>query len=93
MKCFSDAAGVNEISSEDTIIPATGDHTPTYHEAVAATCTAAGTNGYWECSGCGRKFSDEQCVVGLGEEDIVDPALGHDLVHHDAQAATCAEVG
>ena len=93
MKCFSDAAGVNEIFSEDTIIPATGNHTPTYHEAVAATCTAAGSIGYWECSGCGRKFSDEQCTAGLGEEDLVIPALGHGLVPHEAQAATCTEIG
>ena len=93
MKYFSDAAGENEISAEDTIIPATNDHTPTYHEAVAATCTTAGSIGYWECSGCDRKYSDEQCVVGLGEEDLVIPALGHGLVPHEARAATCTEIG
>ena len=58
------------------------------------TCTSTGTEAYWTCQrdGCGKLFSDAE-----GKNEITEPvvikALGHDLIHHDAQAATCTEVG
>ena len=52
---------------------------------VAATCTVAGS--YDEvvyCSVCGEELSREEKTI---------EALGHDLEHHEAQAATCTEIG
>ncbi len=58
---------------------------PVQENEVAPTCLADGE--YDEvvyCSGCGEELSREHIDI---------PALGHDLVHHDAQAATCTEIG
>lgn len=71
-------------------------HVMTAHEAVAATCTTAGTSAYWECTGCGKFFSDED---GNSEIDDIDAwlaeggagyvaALGHNKTHYPAVAAT-----
>ena len=71
-------------------------HDMTAHEAVAATCTTSGTSAYWECTDCGKFFSDED-----GNNEIADidawlaeggdgyvAALGHNKTHYAAQAAT-----
>ena len=68
-------------------IPALG-HTksdPVRENVVEASCTAAGS--YDEvvyCSVCGEELSREEKVV---------EALGHDLVKHEGQAATCTQNG
>lgn len=51
-------------------------HTLVAHEEVAATCTTEGCAAYWECSACGKKFSD---AAGTTEITAVPtrPALGH----------------
>ena len=49
-------------------------------ETTAPTCTEAGV----ETRTCGRCGETETRPVA---------ALGHDLVHHDAKAATCTEIG
>ncbi len=58
---------------------------PVREKEVAASCEAAGS--YDEvicCSECGEEISREQKTI---------TALGHDLIHHDAKAATCTETG
>ncbi|MDO4183199.1 MAG: leucine-rich repeat protein [Coriobacteriia bacterium] len=58
-------------------------HAHTWNAGVvtaAPTCTQAGVRSY-ACTTCGQTRT----------EDI--PALGHDLVHHDAQAPTCTQAG
>ncbi len=63
-------------------------------DKVEPTCTTPGTEAYWTCQrdNCGKLFSDDQ-----GENEINAPvtikALGHDLIHHDAQAPTCTAIG
>lgn len=52
-----------------------GDHDLSHHDAAAHTCTADGTVEYWDCSVCGKKFSDADGKTGT--DDIVDPAPGH----------------
>lgn len=42
-------------------------HTLEKHEAVSATCTTEGSGVFWECSGCGKLFSDENGTVELNE--------------------------
>ena len=62
-----------------------------YYADKDPTCTELGVICHWYCSRCQKNY-------GLGETELSDgawiiPALGHDLVHHDAQAPTCTEYG
>ena len=57
-------------------------------EPAEADCTNAGVVGHYHCAICGRNFDGEYQVI---DGDVVLPALGHDLVHVDAQPATCVE--
>ena len=44
---------------------------------VAATCTTAGYNSYWECLECGKCFSDEACTTETTKEAMQIPTLEH----------------
>ena len=56
-------------------------HTHSYVESVVEpTCTEQG-------------YTLHTCSCGDSYRDTVTDALGHDLVHHDAKAATCTEIG
>lgn len=62
-------------------------------------------NDHWyECSRCHDKKDEQKHVPGDPATDetaqlctecqyVIAPARGHDLVHHEAQAATCTEIG
>ena len=59
--------------------------TPIRENDIAATCETAGS--YDEvvyCTVCHKEITREQKV---------NPKLGHDLIHHDAKAPTCTEIG
>lgn len=60
----------------EPIDPDPTKHSLTHHEAVAATCTAAGTKENWECSLCHKRFSDNAGTVEL--TDLTAVALGHE---------------
>lgn len=68
-------------------------HTKVHHAATAPTCTAAGNIEYWECTVCHNLYGDEACTQIIAEEQTVLAALGHNLQHHDAVAATCTAAG
>ena len=89
------------------LAPALG-HDLQHHEAQAATCTEIGWNAYDTCSRCDYSTYVEiaakghtagpaatcltsQTCTACGTE--LKAALGHDLQHHEAQAATCTEIG
>ena len=91
-KFFSDAEGENEIAEGSWVVGATG-HDLTAHEAVAATCTEAGSSAYWSCDQCGKFFSDENGENEIAEGSWVVGATGHALVEHEAVVATCTEAG
>ena len=74
----------------DNVITARKDHTLSYHDAVAHTCTTDGNVEYWDCSVCGKKFSDDNGTTEI--TNIVDPAK-HSLTHHDAVPHTCTTDG
>ena len=59
----------------DNVITARKDHAFTHHDAVAHTCTTDGNVEYWECSVCGKNFSDDNGTTQI--TNIVDPAPGH----------------
>lgn len=66
-------------------------HTLTHHEAVTPTCTTTGSIEYWECSACGKKFSDAACTTEV--TNVTRPMADHTLTKTDAKAATCTEAG
>ena len=61
---------------------ATG-HTKEPIPAVPATCTENGKTEGKRCSVCNEVLEEPQTV----------DALGHDTIHHEAQAATCTSIG
>ena len=91
-----------------TELKASLGHDLQHHEAQAATCTEIGWNAYDTCSRCDYStyveiaakghtagpaatcLTSQTCTV-CGTE--LKSALGHDLQHHEAQAATCTEIG
>ncbi|WP_440300738.1 leucine-rich repeat protein [Huintestinicola butyrica] len=70
-----------------------GDHDLSHHNAVPHTCTADGTVEYWDCSVCGKKFSDPNGTAEITNiSDPNDPAR-HSLVKTDEKAPTCTDDG
>ena len=70
-----------------------GDHDLSHHNAVPHTCTADGTVEYWDCSVCGKKFSDPNGTNEITNiADPNDPAR-HSLVKTDEKAPTCTDDG
>lgn len=70
-----------------------GAHKLTKTDAKAATCTEAGNETYWTCSGCGKYFSDENGTNEIEKDSWVLKTLGHDMTKTDAKEATCTEDG
>lgn len=63
-----------ELSRETKNTEPTGEHKMTTHEKVDATCAAAGSKAYYECSECGKKFLDaEGTEIVTNEADLVIP--------------------
>ena len=62
------------------------------HAKTEATCTAAGTEAYWECSDCGKLFSDAEGKKEISAP-VVIPALGHQEVIDPAVAPTYTTTG
>ena len=91
-KYFSDENGKTEIAENSWVINATG-HSMTPHAAVAATCTAAGSSAYYECSVCHKFFSDENGENEIAANSWVIPADGHSMTPHAAVPATCTTAG
>ena len=68
-------------------------HTPEHHDRVDPTCTTTGSIEYWQCSVCGKKFSDADCTVEVTDSEIALEKVSHKLTKTDAKAATCTEAG
>ena len=66
-------------------------HTADHHDRVEPTCTTMGSIEYWQCSACGKKFSDAACTSEV--TDVTLPMAAHILTKTDAKAATCTEAG
>jgi len=59
-------------------------------DAVAATCTDAGTEAYWTCPDCGKMFSDEACTAVITKA-VAIPATGHNYVNDVCTACGAAK--
>ncbi len=89
-KIFKDEDGNEEITSEETVLPAI-NHDMVKTDAVDATCTTDGNIEYYTCNNCKKMFKDEN-----GNEEIEDPVLpapGHTVVVDEAVEPTCTETG
>ncbi len=76
-KYFSDADGKNEISADSVVVPAKG-HTIVSVEVREATCSEVGIKvACYQCSVCGKYFSDEAGQNELAEEDVAIPTIDH----------------
>lgn len=80
--------------SYEEVIPMTGVHSLVEHEQVEPTCMEQGSLGYWECTGCGKLFSDAQGDAETTDDEISIPATG---VHHlslvPSKTPTCYRAG
>ena len=62
-------------------------------EEKEADCTEKGNIAYYQCSVCKKLFSAEDTTEEIDEESIEMDYRPHDLLHHDAVAATCTTSG
>ena len=73
-------------------VPALG-HKITHKSAAGPTCTKDGNVECWYCSACEKYFEDENGETKTTWDAVKINALGHDLVHHAAQAVSCTAIG
>ncbi len=75
--------------------PDTHTHTLVMRDRTPATCTEGGTEAYWECTECGKMFSDEKGENRIFATVKTKPA-GHtagDAVIENRNEATCESDG
>ena len=76
-KFFADTNALNELTSEEIVIAASGKHLSfMHHERVEPTCLNAGSIEYWSCDFCGKLFSDENALNEITSADIAIAASG-----------------
>ena len=103
-KNFADENGYNEIADLDAWKAGDGKIAAKGHTAVkvdgkAATCEEEGLKDYYNCSVCGKNFTDETCATEITDLDAWKAgdgkiaAKGHTAVKVDGKAATCKEAG
>ena len=79
-KYFTDSEGNTEITGSDIAnLEITVPHNLTEKAAVEASCEKAGHVHYYQCSTCGKCFSDNRGANALSNSDLEIPALGHSL--------------
>ena len=88
-KYFKDENGVNEITYESTVIPATG-HDLTNIPAKEPTCTKDGNIEYWYCENCGKYFSDKNAETEIRQADTVIAATGHS--YENGKCTVCGTI-
>lgn len=71
----------------------TTEHTFTEHKAKEPTCTESGNLAYWECTDCGKLFSDKDGKTETTLAAVTIAAKGHTLTKTDGKPATCKDEG
>ena len=80
----------------DTVIKAswTSIHKLIHHDEITARCTADGQIEHWNCSVCGKYFSDADGQNLISKENTIVKATGHDWNEWTiVMPATCTESG
>ena len=90
---FRDGSGEIEIIRDEIIVNATGHLELEYHPAVAAGCLENGVKEYYECVECGLKFDSATLENELSDAELVVPAPGHKMIHHEEVPAQCLANG
>lgn len=91
-KLVCSRCGIDDPNATTRPIPATGTHKLTKHDPVDANCTKGGTGLYYDCSVCGKYFSDEAGANEITAIPTTDPN-GHDFGDYIIVAATCSADG
>lgn len=91
-KLVCSRCGIDHPEGTTRPIPATGTHKLTKHDPVDANCTKGGTGLYYDCSVCGKYFSDEAGASEIAAIPTTDPN-GHDFGDYIIVAATCSADG
>ena len=86
-----DESGEQEISIDDTIIPAA--HTIKAVKAVSATCAKAGNKAYWYCGVCHKYFTDAKCTSETTLDKLKIPATGKHTTKKTTVKATAKTNG
>lgn len=90
--CKTDPEGFNV-----TLKPSTPKcrHVVEEKAAQAATCTEVGNNAYWQCTKCGKYFSNESAATEITQADTKIDALGHQPGAEPTctEAQTCTRCG
>ena len=86
-------AGKGTISKTVTILPCIHNNGAalTHHDRVEADCTHTGILEYWNCSICGKNFSDKDGKTEITDTEL--PIAAHTLTHHDGVEADCMNAG
>ena len=91
---FSNKECTEEITQEDTLIPATGHREIEAISAKEATCTGTGNPPYWHCKTCDTYFSNKECTEEITQEDTLISATGHEKAEiTGAKEASCTAEG
>ena len=86
-------------SAEDFVLAPLAHKNAVKTDAVAATCTAGGSEAYYTCPDCGGFFgvnadgSLNSADRRAAAQDFATAATGHDLTKTEAQAPACTETG
>ena len=86
-------------SAEDFVLAPLAHKNAVKTDAVAATCTAGGSEAYYTCPDCGGFFgvnadgSLNSADRRAAAQDFATAATGHDLTKAEAQAPACTETG
>ncbi len=89
---FSDETCQTQIYLVDTVLPAL-NHTLTFYPVVEASCTASGVYAYYYCSICDIYYSDDDYTETIGRDDLIIPAMGHDVQYTNRIEPACTESG
>ena len=71
----------------------TQEHTLVAHASKAATCTETGNTAYWECTDCGKLFSDKDGENETALSAVTIVPNGHALEKTEGTSATCKDEG
>ena len=71
----------------------TQEHTLVAHASKAATCTETGNTAYWECTDCGKLFSDKDGENETNLSAVTIVPNEHALEKTEGTSATCKDEG
>ena len=87
--CFDSSGAV----IDNIVLEKTGHSIGSHYDTVFPTCTEPGHNSAYICAVCGDYFSTIDKTVSISEEELFEPAAGHNYQHIDKVEATCFSGG